>query len=112
MSDILINSAALYFRASDPKKLPSIWLSKALEFLSAQGLTPHYFDIAGYEALSAEETWELPRHKEVLLTAVRVGTVDSIGLYYNPEPRAPRSAWQAMVSVETGFGSCFLRVDA
>ena len=92
MNDRMINSAALYFRADAPQRVPTPWLTRAIDFISSQGITLDYFDIDATEAFSSDETFDFANHKGDLFKSVKEGLVQSIGLYSNPDPNAPRSA--------------------
>ena len=111
MTDRLINSAALYFRSDAPQRVPILWLTRAIDFFSSQGITLDYFDIDGDEAISSDDTWSFADYKDDLFKSVNEGLAESVGLYSNPNPNAPRSAWQAMASVEMVNGMTFLGID-
>jgi hypothetical protein len=111
MTNRLINSAALYFRFDGPERVPILWLTRAIEFFSSQGITLDYFDIGATETFSPDETYDFENHKHDLFKAVKEGLVESVGLYSNPDGDAPRSAWRAMVSLEMENGMIFLGID-
>jgi hypothetical protein len=111
MTDRLIKSAALYFRSDDPPRVPILWLTSAIDFFSSQGITIDYFDAAATGVFSGESTFDFIKHKSDLFMAVKEGLVESIGLYSNPSPTAPRSAWQAMASLEVELGLAFLGIE-
>jgi hypothetical protein len=87
------------------------WVTAALEFFSTNGITLDYFDVSGTDFFSPEETYSWSEHQSDLLRIVGSGHIDSIGLYCNPDMRAPRSAWHATASMEMRTGLLFLGID-
>lgn len=111
MTESLINSAALYFRADAPQRVPILWLIRAIDFFSSQGIGLEYFDMDGAEDSRSDEVCDFAEHKSVLFEAVTKGLVERVGLYSNRNPNTPRSAWQAMASIEMELGMMFLGIE-
>jgi hypothetical protein len=111
MASCLINSAALYFDGNLLRRVPTAWLSRATEFFSKLGVGCNYFDVSEVGSFSREETYDFAVHRHELIDVTSRDLVTSIGLYANPVPNAPRSAWQAMASIEVENGLMFLGVD-
>jgi hypothetical protein len=110
MTDRLINSAALYFGPEAPQSVPILWLTRAIGFFESRNITLDYFYVAGTEAFSQDGTYDFRDYKYYLFKAVNE-RVENIGLYSNPNPQAPRSAWRAMASFEMHDGMTFLGID-
>jgi hypothetical protein len=112
MRSLVINSAALYFRAEGPERVPTQWLDRAIDFLGSLGASPDYFDVAETAPFSSDETYDFSGNQGELFDVVNQGLVQRVGLYSDENPDAPRSDWKAMASVEMALGMMFLGVDA
>jgi hypothetical protein len=111
MSDPLISCAALYFGSDNCQSVPLFWLNAAFDSFKSVNVSLDYFSVIGTTLFSPDETYDLSQYKNRLLQAVAEGVVRDIGLYCNPDPNTPRSAWRAMASVEIATGVLFVGMD-